>query len=161
MLRNARYYLAHLLNGPAFRFMVARCELEATLILSLLQSIGHYQLSHFFEDYAIEQRNDARRGRRAGMWKNIDYDIPTDKDLFPVTFDWHQPCSLRGDYDEVIADACVKSCERLEIRTPRTLKEEVQGQFSPSTSSALDAIYQAAYCRPEKVQAGHLCWEQS
>ena len=91
MLRNTRYYLAHLLNGPAFRFMVNKSELEATLLLSLLQGIGHYQLSHFFEDYAIEQRSN-RLGAGSGIWRSVQDDIPTDRELFLAAFDWNKTC---------------------------------------------------------------------
>jgi HD superfamily phosphohydrolase len=155
MLRNTRYYLAHLLNGPVFRFMVDKPELEATLILSLLQGIGHYQLSHFFEDYAVEQRNEIRTGRSAGMWQYVNYDIPTDKDLFLSAFNWNQPCALRGEYHEVIKKACSDSCKALGLGLGPNLADLVREESSVATCEAILQIYETAYRHPQSAGPGH------
>lgn len=49
----ARQYLAHLLNDPNFRLLVNATEIEACLFLALLHDLGHYPLSHMFEDFAV------------------------------------------------------------------------------------------------------------
>jgi HD superfamily phosphohydrolase len=66
-----RRYLLHLLRDPSFRLMVDDYDVEATLLWGLTHDIGHYPLSHMFEDFATEQVD-------AGG----PVTIPTDEDLF-------------------------------------------------------------------------------
>ena len=47
--------MSHLLNDPSFRLMVEPFEIEATLLRAILHDIGHYPLSHMFEDFAEEE----------------------------------------------------------------------------------------------------------
>ena len=150
-LRNTRYYLAHLLNGPFFRLMTNRHELQATLILSLLQGIGHYQLSHFFEDYAAEQHAQRRSGQFTGMWSRIDFDVPTDRDLFPSAFDWNDPGDLRGDYHVIIKECCEKRYEELDVRHQLTLAQVTETTFDKHTRDAVSAVFNAAH-RPTYTQ---------
>lgn len=151
MFRNTRYYLAHLLNGPVFRLMTNRADLQATLVLALLRGIGHYQLSHFFEDYASEQRAQGRNGIYRGMWKAIPFDIPTDRDLFPCTFDWHDSGMLRGDYHDIVRQCCAESCARLGLPQPDTLAEVTKNAFDAPTRDVVMQIFDAAY-RPERAK---------
>jgi HD superfamily phosphohydrolase len=66
-----RRYLLHLLRDPNFRLMVDDHDVVATLLWGLTHDIGHYPLSHMFEDFATEQAD-------AGVTRTI----PTDEDLF-------------------------------------------------------------------------------
>jgi HD superfamily phosphohydrolase len=66
-----RRYIGHLLNDPAFRLMAEKRDIEAALVWSLLHDVGHYPLSHMFEDAAEAEQI-------AGGNRNI----PTDDDLF-------------------------------------------------------------------------------
>jgi HD superfamily phosphohydrolase len=94
----ARRYISHLLNDPNFRLMAEPIEIEATLLWALLHDIGHYPLSHMFEDLAEEEKQHG--GPRS---------IPTDDDLF---WAFVQPAELAlafADYPTVIADAARKA----------------------------------------------------
>ena len=152
MLRNTRYYLAHLLNGPFFRLMTNKAELEATLVLALLQGVGHYQLSHFFEDYAAEQKAQKRQGYLTGMWSQINFDIPTDRDLFLSVFDWNDAGGLRGNYNDVIRQRCEDNSDKLGVTRHETLAEVAAEAFGDATRDAVTEIFNAAY-RPAFARA--------
>jgi HD superfamily phosphohydrolase/tRNA A-37 threonylcarbamoyl transferase component Bud32 len=66
-----RQYLTHLLGDPNFRLMVEPVDIEGLLLRALLHDIGHYPLSHMFEDFADEQRQGEGT-----------LTVPTDDDLF-------------------------------------------------------------------------------
>jgi HD superfamily phosphohydrolase len=68
----ARRFISHLMSDPAFRLMVEPIEIEATLLRALIHDIGHFPLSHMFEDFAEEEKSIPDTPRR----------IPTDDDLF-------------------------------------------------------------------------------
>lgn len=53
----AKQYVSHLLNDSTFRLLINPSQIEATLFLALLHDIGHYPLSHMFEDFGQEQRD--------------------------------------------------------------------------------------------------------
>lgn len=103
-LRHARYYIAHLLNDSRFRLQAEKSDLEATLLLALLHDIGHFQLSHMFEDFATDQTNHAE----VSPWKDLPFQIPTDDSLFQAALGvdptGNQP-SLRGNYKNLIHEA--------------------------------------------------------
>jgi len=48
----ARQFVAHLLNDVDFRLQAEPAEIEAGLLWSLLHDVGHFPLSHMFEDFA-------------------------------------------------------------------------------------------------------------
>jgi len=75
----ARLFLAHLLNDPQFRLLVGPRDVEATLLLGLLHDIGHYPLSHMFEDLADERRHASKKPPY-GL-------VPRDDDLFWLLID--------------------------------------------------------------------------
>ncbi len=104
VLRNARYYVSHLLNDSRFRRQAEREDLEAALLLALLHDIGHFQLSHMFEDLATDQASD----RGAESWRAIQYDVPTDDTLFADVLGAPGESRLRGGYRELIGEAAVK-----------------------------------------------------
>jgi uncharacterized protein len=81
-----RRYLLHLLRDPNFRLMVDDHDVVATLLWGLTHDIGHYPLSHMFEDFAAEQV-------QAGGAR----DIPTDEDLF---WAFLAPERIRADFTE-------------------------------------------------------------
>jgi HD superfamily phosphohydrolase/tRNA A-37 threonylcarbamoyl transferase component Bud32 len=72
----ARRFVSNLLRDPAFRLLVEPTQVEALLLMALCHDIGHYPLSHMFEDWSHQevQAGDTRR-------------IPTDDDLFWVLLD--------------------------------------------------------------------------
>lgn len=69
---NARRFVLHLLRDPSFRLLVDQSEIEALLFNCLCHDIGHYPLSHMFEDLSQEQRKKHKPK----------YLVPTDDDLF-------------------------------------------------------------------------------
>jgi HD superfamily phosphohydrolase len=71
VFQTAREYLAHLLGDPVFRLLVEPTDVQATLLRALLHDIGHYPLSHMFEDFAEEERDQGTARR-----------VPTDDELF-------------------------------------------------------------------------------
>jgi HD superfamily phosphohydrolase len=141
VLRNTRYYLAHLLNDPNFRLSTEQSDLEATILLALLHDVGHYQLSHMFEDYATSQR-----GReRSESWKSVTFDIPSDDDLFWCVVDPTYESSLRGNYAEKINEALANSVERLQVPRDPSLADIIQAEFDESTLEAMQQIHHAIY----------------
>lgn len=90
----ARLYLAHLLNDPAFRLSVEPADIEAALLWSLLHDVGHYPLSHMFEDFADEE---VRRGH--------DRTIATDDDLFWCFLDPSSTAGAFAEYPAIIERA--------------------------------------------------------
>jgi serine/threonine protein kinase len=72
----ARRFVSNLLRDPSFRLLVDPSEVEALLLMALCHDVGHYPLSHMFEDWSY-QESQAGEGRR----------IPTDDDLFWVLMD--------------------------------------------------------------------------
>lgn len=66
----ARRYVSHLLRDTRFRLLVEPVEIEALLVMALCHDIGHYPLSHMFEDWAYFEA-------QAG-----EHEIPSDDDLF-------------------------------------------------------------------------------
>lgn len=87
----ARRCVLHLLRDPTFRLMVDQSQIEATLLTALCHDIGHYPLSHMFEDFAEEERLTAAERR-----------TPTDDSLFDAFID---PESLEGSPWEPFATA--------------------------------------------------------
>lgn len=149
-LRNTRYYLAHLLNDPNFRLLVEPSDLEATILLSLLHDVGHYQLSHMFEDLAAEQRS----GKEDYPWEHVDFDIPTDDDLFWSIIDPTRNSEyLRGNYGERIAKACRESAKKLgypeDAVSQATLAKLLCDEFGTETYESMQRIHHAIY-RPGK-----------
>jgi HD superfamily phosphohydrolase len=163
VLRNARYYLSHLLNGPVFRLLINQYELEATLILALLHDIGHYQLSHMFEDYASEQKRmkaaaDVWQGLTgpAAAWKNLNFDIPSDDDLFVAAFDYLSVENLGGDYGKIIQRACENNARKHKLPLQHTLGWETKRHFSNETYEAVVAIHESVYRRKPDLRASHI-----
>jgi HD superfamily phosphohydrolase/tRNA A-37 threonylcarbamoyl transferase component Bud32 len=72
----SRRFVSNLLRDPSFRLLVSPEEVEATLVMALCHDVGHYPLSHMFEDWS-HQETQAGETRR----------IPTDDDLFWVLID--------------------------------------------------------------------------
>lgn len=163
VLRNARYYLAHLLNDARFRRIVEPQDLQAALLIALLHDLGHYQLSHMFEDFAADQRV----APGAKSWSGIEFDIPTDDDLFlPLVAldDAEQGVDLRGRYGTVAKEAIWESRDRLnstywdEGRPFKSLKELIIEDFGFATYDALVAIHRTIYARqaPADPNPAHL-----
>jgi HD superfamily phosphohydrolase len=163
VLRNARYYLSQLLNGPVFRLLVNTPELEATLILALLHDLGHYHLSHLFEDYASQQKQlksfpgkwDALTGASA-KWKELSFDIPSDDDLFVAGFDYLPPEKLSGEYGEVIRHACERSAKKLNLDRQVTIGALTRQRFSDETYEAVIGIHESVYRKKERPPAAHI-----
>lgn len=129
----ARLYIAHLLNDPAFVLMASRVDVEATLLLALLHDLGHYPLSHMFEDLAAEQRIQPSESHHQL--------IPTDDDLFMGVLD---PTDIVGGGDRVylaeIASAWVSECASApEGADSRTLAQVIEESF-PGALPSLVAI---------------------
>jgi HD superfamily phosphohydrolase len=88
-----RRYVSHLLNDPNFLLLVERPQVEALLLQALLHDIGHYPLSHMFEDVSEEER-------LAGSPRLV----PSDDELFWVfVAPEHAPDDFR-DYADDLAE---------------------------------------------------------
>lgn len=122
-----RRYVGHLLNDPAFRLMAEKQDIEAALLWALLHDVGHYPLSHMFEDAAEAEAS-------AGG----DRSIPTDDDLFwafvdPSYAEAHGPFS---SYPPLIARA-------LGADTPSgtpPLAEVLEARFGDGITGALHSL---------------------
>ncbi|GIE83056.1 hypothetical protein Aph02nite_90060 [Actinoplanes philippinensis] len=153
VLRNARYYVAHLLNDPVFRLITEQHDLEAVLLLALLHDVGHFQLSHMFEDYASDQR----RHRNKALWTSLAYEIPTDDDLFWAVVDPSEESTLRGGYNRVIETAWRASETYCGVKAGPSLAEIVASDFGLPTLNAMKSIHRAVYERPDgDVAPAHL-----
>jgi HD superfamily phosphohydrolase len=157
VLRNTRYYLAHLLNDPNFRLLTERADLEATLLLSLLHDVGHYQLSHMFEDFAVSQRE----AKTENPWNKIDFDIPSDDDLFQYIINPAEDDGLKGEYGRTVRAAWNDSVEKLglskessrrrhreedeEEPEPEWLANIICDEFGDETYAAMLDIHKAIY----------------
>ncbi|MFB4295327.1 protein kinase [Actinomadura sp. NTSP31] len=141
VLRNTRYYLAHLLNDTNFRLLAEKSDLEATILIALLHDVGHYQLSHMFEDYASNQRGDVT----VGPWKKVPFDIPSDDDLFWCVMDPEFDSPVRGGYGRRIEDARRRSEAELGLEPAPTLARLVQDNFGPRTYDSMLRIHHAIY----------------
>ena len=127
----ARRYISHLLNDPRFRLMAEPIEIEATLLWALLHDVGHYPLSHMYEDLAEEQK-------QAGGVRTV----PTDDDLFWAFVD---PTALApdfGSYPEIIADAA----QRFGAYPSSTLRDHLlaESRFREEAIDTLRALSQPA-----------------
>lgn len=142
----AREYVAHLLNDPVFRLSTTKADIEATLLLALLHDIGHYPLSHMFEDLNAEQRLDVGQD-------DFDNWVPTDDELFWCYFD---PGAV-PDSDRVsaYAAAIARAMEQTHPGTS-TLAQTTTRAFG-SVRESIDSIRRIVdgQTKPES-HAGHL-----
>lgn len=147
VLRNVRYYVSHLLNDSRFRRQAERVDLEATLLLALLHDIGHFQLSHMFEDLASDQR------RGTSDWSTIDFDIPTDDTLFQEVLGVPNGSQLRGGYHERIharaEELHLASLSALDTDRYATPWEVIVAEFSEDTAAALVRLHNVIYASPK------------
>lgn len=67
----ARIFILNLLRDPSFRLLVDPAGVQACLLSALCHDVGHFPLSHMFEDWSAQQQ-------RAGEPRTV----PTDDDLF-------------------------------------------------------------------------------
>jgi HD superfamily phosphohydrolase len=143
VLLNTRYYLAHLLNDTNFRLLAEQPDLEATILLALLHDVGHYQLSHMFEDYASNQRGDVA----TGPWEHVPFDIPSDDDLLWSVVDPVAESPIRGNYGERILRAWRRSEADLGLSESPTIAELIISNFGKSTYEAMLRIHHGIYQR--------------
>lgn len=142
VLRNTRYYLAHLLNDTQFRLLAEKSDLEAAIILAMLHDVGHYQLSHMFEDYSSDQRGD----KTIGPWASVPFDIPSDDDLFWCVVDPDTGAPwLRGDYGKRIGDAWRRSERELGLEPSPSIADTIREQYGEATYDAMVRIHHGIY----------------
>ncbi|WP_131103134.1 protein kinase domain-containing protein [Ornithinimicrobium sufpigmenti] len=147
VLRNTRYYVSHLLNDSRFRRQAEREDLEATLLLALLHDVGHFQLSHMFEDLATDQAAD----RTAASWRELEADIPTDDTLFADVLG--SPNSrLRGNFGEAIQARAASFTEESE-GPYATLWEILIEGFGESTAHSLIRLHDVIYAQKKPEDA--------
>ena len=126
-----RRYIGHLLNDPAFRLMAEKRDIEAALLWALLHDVGHYPLSHMFEDAA--EAEELAGGSRT---------VPTDDDLFWAFLDpehAERAASFAG-YPAAIARALASSTP---AGTP-LLSDAVRARFGDDILVALHDLDDAA-----------------
>lgn len=149
VLRNARYYVSHLLNDSRFRRQAEREDLEAALLLALLHDIGHFQLSHMFEDLATDQASD----KGADSWRAIEYDIPTDDTLFVDVLGAPGGSRLRGSYRELIGGAAAEfeASGSPESTTYQPIWDVICDSFGESTAHSLLRLHEIIYAQKKPV----------
>ena len=123
-----REFIAHLLRDPSFRLLVEPPEVEAALISALCHDIGHYPLSHMFEDWSYQE---AQGGKPR--------EIPSDDDLFSVFLD---PETARNGAFALFVDELEQRLPRGVKRLDRFLFED--SRFSPEVLEALRTIASSA-----------------
>lgn len=148
VLHNARYYVSHLLNDSRFRRVADREEIEAALLLALLHDIGHFQLSHMFEDLANDQttRGDSK------PWSAIDFDVPTDDTIFAHVLGLPEDMvsnPLRGDYSALVAELVRAKHEAhgaAQIADePTPLADLISSEFGGDTLRTLATLHATIY----------------
>jgi HD superfamily phosphohydrolase len=120
----ARRCILHLLRDPSFRLMVDQEQIEAALLGALCHDIGHYPLSHMFEDFAEEER--LAGGERT---------TPTDDNLFYAFID---PGHLEGTEWAPFAEAATARFQK-HPGGGGTLHSHLfeSGKFTPAVLKAL------------------------
>lgn len=113
----ARLYIAHLLADARFRMEVRRTELQAAMLWALLHDLGHYPLSHMFEDIAEELR-----GADGSL------SIPNDDDLFWMMMDPNRRRSHQdgGEIAEAIQRAWAREEEHFAPRYRLSLRKHIE-----------------------------------
>ena len=124
-----REALTHLLRDPHFRLAVTADDLQGTLLLSLLHDIGHYPLSHMFEDF---------RGHYIPMADRIF----GDEDLFPLFFS-------PDEADPIVALMTTKRGEHPALGTL------ISDLFSPGTLEVMLSIAACANKETSPVNPIH------
>lgn len=140
--RNTRYYLAHLLNHPTFRLMASKADIEATLLLALLHDIGHYQLSHMFEDYATDDR-DAGAGQSAIVGDDdlfLSVLDPDGKTLELISSEVAPNATSNRPYGVEIDEAWSMSCDSLKTEKDVSIAKLILDNYGRSTLLSLVRI---------------------
>jgi HD superfamily phosphohydrolase len=141
----ARRFLSHLLNDPAFRLLVSRAEVEATLLWALVHDVGHYPLSHMWEDFAEEELLQAE-----------DPDLPTRARTVPTDDDLMWAFVSPGDVDPAFKSFASVIEDELASRVfPKgpTLAALIEDLFESTTLDALRRLRQPSTLS-ESVLAG-------
>ena len=126
-----RRYVGHLLGDPAFRLMAERRDIEAALVWALLHDVGHYPLSHMFEDEAESERLD-KRSRL----------VPTDDELFWAFVDpEHARAGAFPEYPEAIERAT--TARAADNNAAASLGSVLQQQFGTDIVPALHDLDEA------------------
>jgi HD superfamily phosphohydrolase len=122
-----RRFISHLMNDPNFRLMVEPVEIEATLLRALLHDIGHYPLSHMFEDFAEEEKSRGEPRR-----------VPTDDDLFWSFVDVQRSTTGFEEYAAVIESELALHANS----TVRPLREHLvqEAGFSPQAVDGMSSL---------------------
>lgn len=127
-----RLTLLNLLTNIKFRLSVNADDLQATLLIALLHDIGHYPLSHMFEDF---------KGR------------PTSGSGDPVLTDDELFLTVVGLEEK--SDLATQLRKERERRGEKTLAELVKENFGLSTFEALRSISGLIYAGEAPTKAIH------
>jgi HD superfamily phosphohydrolase len=116
-----------------------------------------------FEDYASEQKRmkaNAEAWREltgpAAAWKSLNFDIPSDDDLFVAAFDHLSVENLAGDYGKVIQRACESNANEHKLPVQQTLGWMTKRYFSYETYEAVVAIHESVYRRKPDPRPSHI-----
>ncbi|HMJ03755.1 MAG TPA: hypothetical protein VK506_12490, partial [Conexibacter sp.] len=123
----AKQMVVSLLGDPMFRLMADGTEVEAALLWALLHDIGHYPLSHMFEDLVVEEERLGGHSR-----------VPTDDDLF---FAFVDPDSVEPRFAP-FAEAIQSRFETTSTSVRENLREHLRrAGFADATIQALHGIH--------------------
>lgn len=123
----AREYVLHMLNDSKFRLQIEPAQIEGVLLRALLHDIGHFPLSHMFEDVAEEHK-----------LRGAEPDILTDDDLF-----WSFVAPDRPDLADRVAAAGRVVMEELKVREAGKathLADVIRESFSDDALQWLDRL---------------------
>ena len=132
-----RRYVSHLLSDPSFRLMAEKQDIEAALLWSLLHDVGHYPLSHMFEDSAEAEK-------LAGTERTV----PIDDDLFWAFLDPQH--AAKADHFSTYPDAIANALAR-EAPSAGLLADAVRERFGEdmrplSTASTVPSLRRSRSC---------------
>jgi hypothetical protein len=110
-----RTFLARLLDFPEFRMVAKPDYVQASLLVALTHDIGHYPLSHIFEDFAedtedISEVSDGKIPSHEALFRTMVCPRPGDRYYDIVLREFQRLQSIYPRISQEPLDALIRSC---------------------------------------------------